>query len=401
MNFIQQNKIVIFGAGKIGRSFIGQLFSRGGYEVVFVDVCKPVISELNHRGNYKVVIKSDTEEVITVSNVRGVLADEKESVACEVATAGIVAVSVGLNGLSQLFPSLAKGLAKRYEKDQHAPLDIILAENMRDADGFFRTALMKLMRPDYPFNRLVGLVETSIGKMVPIMLKKDIEADILQVFAEPYNTLILDGKAFKNPIPRIEGLSPKTNMKAWVDRKSFIHNLGHATAAYIGYLYNPRHVFMYESLAIPEVYDQTRETMLQSANILMKKYPGEFSCEDLTLHIDDLLLRFQNRALGDTVFRVGCDLMRKLGPEDRLAGAIRSAIAYDLPYQQILFALVCGFHFRATDESGTLFPKDTEFIQHVKQGIPHVLANICGFDPIKHQRVIAEAVEIDQHMKNS
>jgi mannitol-1-phosphate 5-dehydrogenase len=70
MNFIQQNKIVIFGAGKIGRSFIGQLFSRGGFEVVFVDVCKPVISELNHRGNYKVIIKSDTEEVITVSNVR-------------------------------------------------------------------------------------------------------------------------------------------------------------------------------------------------------------------------------------------------------------------------------------------------------------------------------------------
>ena len=43
------NKLVLFGAGKIGRSFIGQLFSRGGYEVVFIDVFKPVIDELNLR----------------------------------------------------------------------------------------------------------------------------------------------------------------------------------------------------------------------------------------------------------------------------------------------------------------------------------------------------------------
>ncbi len=396
MNEIQNKKIVIFGAGKIGRSFIGQLFSRGGFEVVFIDVSQPIISELNNRRKYTVVIKSETEETLDIVNVRGVLAGDQESVACEVATAGIVAVSVGLNGLSQVFPSLARGLVKRFEIDRHAALDVILAENMRDADNFFRKELMKRIPPDYPFDQLVGLVETSIGKMVPIMLKKDIEADILQVFAEPYNTLILDGKAFKNPIPRIEGLSPKNNMKAWVDRKLFIHNLGHATGAYIGFLDNPKNVFMYEALAVPKVYDQTRETMLQSATILMEKYPGEFSCEDLTLHIDDLLLRFQNRALGDTVFRVGCDLIRKLGPEDRLAGAVKSAITYNLPYHRILFALVCGFHFRATDENGKLFPKDSEFIQQVNQGIDHVLATICGFDPIKHQKVFAEAMVIDQ-----
>ena len=54
---------------------------------------------------------------------------------------------------------------------------------------------------DYPLNELVGLVETSIGKMVPIMSQKDLEEDPLQVFAEPYNTLIVSKKGFKNPIP--------------------------------------------------------------------------------------------------------------------------------------------------------------------------------------------------------
>ena len=397
----QPDKIVIFGAGKIGRSFIGQLFSRGGYEVVFVDISKRVIRALNKRKSYTVIIKSDVEEVMNILNVRGVLAQEEESVAQEVATAGIVAVSVGQNGLGGIFPSLARGLKKRFEMDDHAALDIILAENMRDADEYFRRELAKLMPQGYPFDRLVGLVETSIGKMVPILLKKDIETDILRVFAEPYNTLILDGKAFKNPIPRIEGLAPKENMKAWVNRKLFIHNLGHATAAYLGYLDNPANVYMYEALAVPGVFNQTRETMLQSADILMKKYPGEFSCQDLTRHIDDLLRRFQNKALGDTIFRVGCDLMRKLSPEDRLAGAIRSAIALSLPYQKILFALVCGFHFRGTDENDLLFPGDVEFIRHFDQGIPHVLSTVCGFDETAHGRVFGEALEIDRLLGNA
>ena len=50
-------KIVIFGAGKIGRSFIGQLFGSSGYKVIFVDVDPVIIALLNNRGNYRVVIK--------------------------------------------------------------------------------------------------------------------------------------------------------------------------------------------------------------------------------------------------------------------------------------------------------------------------------------------------------
>jgi mannitol-1-phosphate 5-dehydrogenase len=395
---VTNNKLVLFGAGKIGRSFIGQLFSRGGYEVVFIDVYKPVIDEINRRKNYNVIIKSDKDEVINIKNIRGVFAGDEEKVAEEVATAGILAVSVGLNGLKSIFPLVAKGLEMRLKTDNPIPLDIIIAENMRNADIYFHSELTKLLPDGYPLDTMAGLIETSIGKMVPIMQKKDIQEDMLQIFAEPYNTLILNKKAFRNPIPEIQGLTPKDNMKAWVDRKLFIHNLGHAAAAYTGYLFNPGFVYIYEALEEKEVFEKVLGAMLQAADVLRKKYPGEFSEKDLNDHINDLLARFRSKALGDTIFRVGCDLMRKLGPEDRLAGAIRSAVEYDLPYDRILYALVCGCHFRARDESGSLLNEDSEFIRLYGTDIRSVLINVCGFDESVNSKIIQKAIEINSHL---
>ena len=393
------NKLVLFGAGKIGRSFIGQLFSRGGYEVVFIDIFKSVIDELNYRHSYNVVIKSEEESVITIQNVRGVLVGDTESVLDEIATARIVAVSVGLNGLKLITPLIAKGIQKRYETAGASPLDIIIAENLRNAAEFMHQELKELLPESYPLDERVGLIETSIGKMVPIMRKKDMEADILQVFAESYNTLILDKRAFKNPIPEIQGLAPKENMKAWVDRKLFVHNLGHATSAYLGYLTHPESTYLYEVLSDNDLKEKVRNTMLQAAEILLKKYPDEFTIESLTEHIDDLLRRFQNKALGDTIFRIGCDLQRKLGMEDRLAGAIHLACELKLPYDLILKALVCGCHFKATDQEGKRLTSDIEFDKIYEKGIHNVMRNICGFKEGYDITVIEKAKTLDKVLK--
>ena len=392
-NQINTKKIVVFGAGKIGRSFIAQLFCRGGYEAVFIDINKSLINQLNRKHNYNIIIKGEKEEVINITNVRGIHRDSFEEVAGEVATSGILAVSVGLEGLSGTFPLIAAGLKKRHENDLNTPLDIIIAENIRNGASFFKKELTKLLPKQFPIDDYVGLIETSIGKMVPIMLKKDLEQDMLQVFAEPYNTLILDKKGFKNPIPDIQGLSPKENIKAWVDRKLFIHNLGHASAAYSGHLFNPEFTYIYEALAVPEIHILVRETMLQSADLLLAKYPGEFTISMLTDHIDDLLSRFQNKVLGDTIFRVGCDLFRKLGPSDRLAGGIKMALDLKEPYDKILFMLLCAFRFRAVNEEGKLFPGDAEFIRQFNGKTESILTKVCGFDNVKEKEVFTKAQE--------
>jgi len=385
-------KIVIFGAGNIGRSFIGQLFSVSGYEVVFIDIAAPIIEELNKRGYYNVVIKAQKQEVIKVKNVRGVMATDSKKVASEIGSADIAASCVGNNALPHIIPLIAEGLKKRYQRDKDLALDIIIAINMRDASDYILKQLTDLMGKDYPINRLVGLVETSIGKMVPIMTKEEREADILQIFAEPYNTLILDGKAFKDPIPDVAGLAPKQNIKAWVDRKIFIHNLGHAVTSYLGNVYSRDFVYIYEPLGIESIHKDVRDTMLQSAAILMKQYPEEFTQKDLTEHIDDLIQRFKNKALGDTVYRVGRDLFRKLGPQDRLAGAIRLGLKNNMEIDKILYALVCGFFFRATDESGNMFDGDIKFVDdYFSKGAESVMTNVCGFSKERRRDLIEKA----------
>ena len=63
--------------------------------------------------------------------------------------------------------------------------------------------------------------------------------------------------------------------------------------------------------------------MEESAAALVREYPRAYGEKDLADHIDDLIGRFKNRALGDTVHRVGRDLKRKLGRDDRIVGRLQ------------------------------------------------------------------------------
>jgi mannitol-1-phosphate 5-dehydrogenase len=392
-------KLVQFGAGNIGRSFLGQLFARGGYEVVFIDIDVALVAALNSRRAYRVIIKQGDrpDETIWVRNVRAVNARDAEAVAVEVAEASILGTSVGSRALDGVLPLIAKGLALRRECYGDRPLDIIIAENLHSASEFFRDGLRESLPEGFALGGLVGLIETSIGKMVPIMREEDRRRDPLWVFAEPYNRLILDKRGFRNLIPAVEGLAPVENIKAYVDRKLFIHNLGHAAAAYFGFQSAPDRTYVWEVLEAPEVFERARRAMMESAKALCREYPETFSMSRLEGHVDDLLRRFRNRALGDTVFRVGRDLYRKLGKTDRLIGALLLGKKHDCETEEIARAVAAAARFRATDEKGEMFPDDTAFAeQEFPKGLERVLTHVCGLsrdDPLE-ARAMAEILRV-------
>lgn len=376
--------LVQFGAGNIGRSFVGQLFARAGWEVIFVDVNPRIVEALNREHRYRVIIKRNArpDETLLIEGVRAIDGRSRTEVAAALAEARLVATSVGKGALSSVFPVIAEGLAARLRARGEAPLDIVIAENIRGAAASFREELTRALPKDYPFERLVGLVETSIGKMVPIMTAEDLAVDPLWVFAEEYNTLILDRAAFRGAIPEVAGLHPVANIAAYVDRKLFVHNLGHAATAYLGFAFDPRFTFIWEPLEVKELYDRVELAMRQAAVALNHEYPADLSMADLEAHIGDLLARFRNRALGDTIYRVGRDLYRKLDREDRLVGAMLLAARHGLPFEAMASALRAAIAFRAADESGSLFPADRDFAEReASRGIAAVVLEVCRLDP--------------------
>lgn len=347
-NLPSEKSIVIFGAGKIGRSFIGQLFNRAGYQIVFIDVDLRIISEINQRRSYRVVIKSDQERIIGITNISGIHANDTVKVVDAIAHCNLMATSVGKNAIKNIIPLIAKGIEKRIIIQPDYPL-IILTENSRDCRQIIKSGLISLLINNFPIDSYVGLIETSIGKMVPIIPKEISDKDPLLIYAEPYNTLILGKNEFRNQIPKVEGLSPKDNIIAWVDRKVFIHNLGHAAAVYFSHHKYPELNYLYEVLADSKVNSFTRQAMKQSAKALILAYPNEFTENDLDLHIDDLLNRFKNKTLGDTVYRVGHDLRRKLNVNDRVGGAIKLAQKTGVPFDILIKVFALGLLFRSRD----------------------------------------------------
>ena len=377
---IYKKKMVQFGAGNIGRSFIGQLFSRSGYEVVFVDINKELVKELNKKRAYKLVIKRNElpDEIILIENIRAINGYDKEAVIREIVDTDILATAVGKNALPQIVPVIAQGLQWRDEKRRKNPLDIIIAENFRNVADYLRKELKSLLPLEYPFDELVGLIESSIGKMVPLMKEEDKKKDLLWIFAEPYNTLIVDKKGFKTPLPHLRDLRAVENIKAYVDRKLFIHNLGHSAAAYLGYQYDSKMTYIYEALELPEIYKIVREGMKQSAVALNKAYPKDLALQDLQNHIDDLLFRFQNKSLRDTIFRVGRDLYRKLDKNERLVGSMLLAQKQNVPYHKIKKVFYAALNFKAKDQKGEMYPLDKIFFQReYPRGLKHILKNVC------------------------
>ncbi len=385
-------RIVQFGAGNIGRSLVGQLFSRAGYEVTFVDAVEAIVTALNDRRQYDVIVKDTLAPgqpgSIPVENVRGLHASQVEAITDAIAQADVLATAVGPAVLPKIAPTIAKGLLKRRE-----PISIILCENLRAAATHMKGWLAEHLPENFDIASRVGLVETSIGKMVPIMPAEVTKSDPLVVWAEAYNQIIADRAAFLGTPPCVSGLVLKNNFAAYVDRKLFIHNLGHAASAYFGFLKGKQSIW--QCVADKDIYAQTRSAMLASAKALIQRYPSEFNETNQTEHVDDLLRRFANQALNDSVFRVGRDLFRKLSPEDRCIGALRLVTTCSGDAAPILRAIAAALHFKATDEHGKMFPADVEFQQTIQsQGLRAVLESHCQLrraeDTPIIERILAE-----------
>lgn len=368
-------KAVQFGAGNIGRGFTAQLFTESGYEVVFVDVVDAVVRLINERRSYPIEIVGDNPETVTISNIRAVNGTDREAVAREIADAGIVCTAVGVNVLKHVAPAIAMGIKLRADDKVSDPLNIIICENLLHASDILRGFILDLLPAEYEGYVLqrIGFVESVVSRMVPVMTDEQRERDPLMVVVEEYKKLPVDRRGFVGEIPTIVGFLPYDNFEAYVERKLFTHNLGHATAAYLGYIRG--HEYIWQAMNDPEVVSVVKAALAETGEAQIKK--NGFTPQEHQAHIDDLLHRFANVALGDTVARVGRDPIRKLGPSDRLIGGAQLALSYRIRPCNVALATAAALVFDNQDD-----PAAVELQKMIAEyGVGHVFTTICGIQP--------------------
>lgn len=317
-------KAVMYGAGNIGRGFIGQIFSHSGYELCFIDVAEKVIEAINREGRYPVrILSNDSSTDIWIEGVTAIDGRNEEAASDTIAGADIMATAVGVRVLPFIAPVIARGLKKRFAGSA-GPLNIIICENLIDANKALESLIKNNLNGEEQkiFDERVGLVEASIGRMVPLQTPEMQEGNPLRVCVEAYGFLPVDKDAFRGDIPSLKGMCPFDNFDFFIKRKLFIHNLGHAICAYLGMIRGDTYIF--ETVGRGGILCIAQNAMLESALALASGYGA--SLADLHHHIRDLLLRFSNKALGDTCARVGGDTARKLGSNDRLVGALLSCL---------------------------------------------------------------------------
>lgn len=367
-------KAVMYGGGNIGRGFIAQLFYLTGYETVFIDVSKPLVEDMNSRHEYPIFItKGDDYERFDVKNVRAVDGSDTDAVAAEIATADIMATAVGANILKFIAAPIAAGIRCR-AKEGGAPLNIIVCENLMDADKYLRSLIAEKIEADAEefLAEKVGISEATIGRMVPAAPEHIKAADPLAVCVEPYCELPVDSSAFVGEIPELYGIKPFAPFDFFIRRKLFMHNMSHAVLSYLakgkGYTY------IWEAAADYELRYIALGALIEASRALSAEYGVPMS--ELIDFSYDLLSRFDNKLLGDTVDRVGRDPIRKLAKNDRLTGTALLCEKHGIEPHFIRLGMRAAFDFTADDDKASL--EVSEFTR--ENGLREAVIKHCGLD---------------------
>ncbi|MGE6753937.1 mannitol-1-phosphate 5-dehydrogenase [Rossellomorea sp. NPDC071047] len=357
---------VHFGAGNIGRGFIGALFSQSGYHVTFVDIAEQVINKLNEEGRYQVKLATETKETETIENVSGLNNLHQEGEVIDtIGQSTYLTTAIGPNILPRIAPLIAKGIAKRMASTDE-PLYVIACENQIGATDILKKHILENLDEE-TVSKLEGKIfffNSAVDRIVPMQ-----DQGSLDVLVEPYYEWVVETK---EAIPPVEGMTIVDDLAPFIERKLFTVNTGHAVIAYLGYLQGKSTID--QTLADDAIADQVKETLKETGAYLVKQY-GLDGKEHLA-YIEKNIERFKNAYLNDDVTRVGRAPIRKLGPDDRLIRPTTEAQKAGLSYSYLAKAIAAALLFDNPEDEQAM-----EIQGIIKEyGPAHVLEKVSGLD---------------------
>ncbi|MDQ0226976.1 mannitol-1-phosphate 5-dehydrogenase [Metabacillus niabensis] len=381
-------KTVHFGAGNIGRGFIGALFSQSGYHVTFVDIAEQIINQLNEEKSYQVKLATDKGETTKINNVSGLnnMTQENEVVEA-IQQATYLTTAIGPNILPRIAPLIARGLKERVNS-QNEKLYVIACENQIGATDILRNHILEHL-DDETKGKLDGRIyffNSAVDRIVPIQDNKG----SLDVLVETYYEWVVETSEI---IPEVQGMKIVEDLAPYIERKLFTVNTGHAVIAYLGYLSGKSTID--QTLADEKIAKQVQETLKETGAYLIKQY-GLDEAEH-TKYINKILERFKNPYLNDAVTRVARGPIRKLGPEDRLVRPATEAQKAGLSYSNLAKAIAAAllFDFNEDEEAQKLQAMIKE------NGVMNVLKEISKLEENSEvtKEVINQYEKLQQEVK--
>jgi mannitol-1-phosphate 5-dehydrogenase len=330
-------KAVHFGAGNIGRGFVGLLLHDAGYEVVFADVVEALISQLAAAESYNVHEVGESPAVRTVSNFRALNSGTQEAdVIAEIATADVLTTAVGPHILKFVAPAIAKGIAARSQG--LAPLQVMACENAINATGILRDEVAAVWDPAVgALDGLAVFANTAVDRIVP----NQEPGQGLDVTVETFYEWVIDRTPFAGAEPVIPGAMFVDNLGPYIERKLFTVNTGHASAAYFGYEAGVAKIS--EAMADPDVAEDVRAVLEETKQLLVAKHG--FSHDEQEAYVQKILGRFSNPHLPDTVTRVGRAPLRKLSRNERFIGPAAELAERGIVPEALLGAIAAALQF--------------------------------------------------------
>lgn len=330
-------KAVHFGAGNIGRGFVGLLLHEAGYEVVFADVAAELIDQLAAADSYQVHEVGENPTVRTVDNFRALNSGSQEAdVIAEIATADIVTTAVGPHILKFVAPVIARGIAARAAG--LAPLQVMACENAINATDLLKTEV------EARWDSAVGSLDsaavfanTAVDRIVP----NQEPGQGLDVTVETFYEWVIDRTPFAGQAPVIPGATFVDELGPYIERKLFTVNTGHAAAAYFGFEAGVEKLS--DAMADQDVAADVRAVLDETKELLVAKHG--FNRDEQEAYVQKILGRFTNPHLPDTVHRVGRAPLRKLSRHERFVGPAAELAERGIVPEALLGAMAAALRF--------------------------------------------------------
>lgn len=331
-------KAVQFGAGNIGRGFIGALLSQSGYQVVFADVAEAIIDKINEDKTYTVHVMDVDCKDQKIENISGVNSTKPEAID-EIASADLVTTAVGLVILPRIAPTIAQAIEKRMENGVKEPMNMIACENaIRGTPQLKKAVYENLSDAGKAYaDEYVGFADCAVDRIVPPVKSEN----FIDVVVEEYFEWDVEKSGLKGEFPQIKGMTLVDDLMAYIERKLFTLNTGHCITAYLGNLRGIPTID--KAIADEEIFGIVSAAMKESGDGLIKKYG--FDPEKHAAYIKKIISRFRNPYLQDDVTRVGREPLRKLSPTDRLIKPMMTAAGYGLPVDHLVIGAGAALHY--------------------------------------------------------